>query len=244
MIDNKELQHIAIIMDGNRRWATKQGKPKMLGHTEGAKNLKRIAKAVKKLGIKNLTVWALSTENLKRSEKELKHLFSLFSKLTDYLDDFFQEGVRCNIVGDISKLPEKVQHNLQEIVEKTKDNSEMTLTLAINYGGRDEIIRAIKKFVEGNESLPLLGGDHTSRSEWVEGVLTEEKFSKLLDTHDLPDPELIIRTGGHQRLSGFLPWQCTYSELYFTDTFWPAFDEAELDKAIEWYREQQRNRGK
>lgn len=226
MSTEKKLQHIAMIMDGNRRWAVERGMPKLMGHTEGAKALKKIARAVKDKGIPYLTVWALSTENLKnRSEKELEHLFSLFNRLTDYLGDFEKDNVRCNIIGDLSKLPKKTQEKLQELLDKTKDNTALTLTLAINYGGRDEILRAIQKIKAGDN-------------------VTEENFTTYLDTHDLPEPNLIIRTGGHQRLSGFLPWQCTYSELYFTNTFWPAFNEAELDKALDWYNEQQQNRGK
>jgi undecaprenyl diphosphate synthase len=224
MTKSNKIKHLAIIMDGNRRWATARGLPKLFGHTEGAKTLKKIATAVKKRDIPYLTVWALSTENLKnRSEKELKHLFKLFGKLTDYLDDFFKNDAKLNLIGDIEALPNKTQEKLNQVLEKTKDNKSITLTLAINYGGRDEILRAAKK---------------------SKGNLTGEKFSNNLDTYNLPDPDLIIRTGGHKRLSGFLPWQSVYAELYFTDTFWPAFNEEELDKAINWYQAQQQNRGK
>lgn len=221
------IQHIAIIMDGNRRWAAERGLPKLLGHTEGAKNLKTIGQAVQKLGIPYLTLWALSTENLKeRSKEELKHLFSLFKQLVDYLGDFIKNNVRLQLIGDLEKLPEDVQEKLNAVVEKTKDHTGMVLTLAINYGGRDEIIRAVNKII-------------------LEGVstLTEEKFSPYLDTANMPDPDLIVRTGGHQRLSGYLPWQSTYSELYFTQTYWPAFSEEEVNTAIEWFEEQKRNRG-
>lgn len=224
-------------MDGNRRWATERGKPKLFGHTEGAKTLKKVAKACKERNIPYMTVWALSTENLQnRSETELKHLFSLFNQLTDYLNDFFENNTKLKLIGNLSELPEKTQDKLNQVVEKTKDNDGMTLTLAVNYGGRDEIMRAFKKLMDEQSRSPLLMGEVST--------VIEEKISQYLDTHDLPDPDLIIRTGGHQRLSGFLPWQSTYSELYFTDTFWPDFDETELDKAIAWFEEQQRNRGK
>ena len=224
--DNK-LEHLAIIMDGNRRWATERGLPKIMGHTEGAKTLKKIATAARKIGIQYLTVWALSTDNLKnRSYKELRHLFKLFGQLTDYLDDFLKEDARLNLIGDIDGLPKATQEKLREAVERTKDNKSMTLTLAINYGGQDELVRAFKKASEENKQI------------------TEYNFGTLLDTHNLPDPNLIIRTGGHQRLSGFMAWQSIYAELYFTNTFWPAFDEVELKKAIDWYHEQQQNRGK
>jgi len=233
------IKHLAIIMDGNRRWATKKGLPKLLGHTEGAKVLKKIAEAVRERGIPYFTVWALSTENLKnRGETELKHLFALFNQLTDYLDDFFKNDTRCNLIGDLSQLPEDTQERLRAMVEKTKNNKSMVLTLAINYGGRDEILRAIRKYVAEKKSIPPLVGEGEG------GVkITEKTFQKYLDTATIPDPDLIIRTGGHQRLSGWMPWQTTYSELYFTPVYWPAFTEEDLDKAIEWFNEQERNQG-
>jgi len=219
------LNHIAFIMDGNRRWATQNGLPKLLGHTQGVKTLRTIAKAVQKEKIPYMTVWALSTENLQnRSQEELTHLFSLIETLPDYLKDFLSDNVRCTTIGNLSLLPEKTQQILQEMQEKTKHHTDMTLTLAINYGGRDEILRAIKKLTNDTE-------------------VTQKSFCDLLDTHNLPDPDLIIRTGGHQRLSGFMPWQTTYSELYFTPTYWPAFTKTELQKALQWYSEQERNKG-
>lgn len=222
------LQHIAIIMDGNRRWATERGLPKLLGHTEGAKTIKTIAKAVQKRGIPYLTLWALSAENLKeRSEEELKHLFSLFKQLVDYLSDFIENNVRLNLIGNLQELPSNVQEKLNDIVEETKDHTGMFLTLAINYGGRDEILRAVNKIIKEKKEIN-----------------DESEFEKYLDTTNMPNPDLIIRTGGHQRLSGYLPWQSTYSELYFTKTYWPTFGEEELDTAIEWFEEQKRNRGR
>lgn len=222
------IRHLAIIMDGNRRWATERGLPKLLGHTEGAKTLKAIAKAVQKRGIPYLTLWALSTENLKeRSEEELKHLFSLFKQLVDYLGDFIENNVRLQLIGDLEKLPRDVQEKLFNVVEKTKNHTGMVLTLAINYGGRDEILRAVNRIIKEKKELT-----------------NEVEFEKYLDTVGLPDPDLIIRTGGHQRLSGYLPWQSTYSELYFTKTYWPAFSEEELNTAIEWFEGEQRNRGR
>lgn len=229
-ITKNQLRHVAILMDGNRRWAVEHNLPKLIGHTEGGKNLKKIITACQKRDIGFLTVWALSTENLKEREpKELKHLFSLFEKLVDYLDDFNKNNIRANIIGDTSKLPTSTQKKLTEIVENTKNNTGLVFTLAVNYGGRDEIVRAIKKILKTDVSL--------------ENV-TEENFSKYLDTSDLPDPELIIRTGGANRLSGFMSWQSTYSELYFTQTYWPAFSEKDLDLAIDWFKKQKRNHGK
>ena len=221
------IKPLAIIMDGNRRWATKKGLPKLLGHTEGAKVLKKIAEAVRERGIPYFTVWALSTENLKnRAETELKHLFALFNQLTDYLADFFKNDTRCNLIGDLSRLPQDTQERLRAMVEKTKNNKSMTLTLAINYGGRDELTRSVNRLMTSGKT-----------------VITENDITAALDTATIPDPDLIIRTGGHQRLSGWLPWQTTYSELYFTPVYWPAFTEEDLDKAIEWFNEQQRNQG-
>jgi len=224
------LNHIAILMDGNRRWAVENNLPKLIGHTQGGKNLKNIITACQKRDIKFLTVWALSTENLKEREpKELKHLFSLFEKLVDYLGDFNKNNVRANIIGDTSKLPISTQKKLNEIAEHTKNNTGLVFTLAVNYGGRDEIVRAIKKIMNSSNSSK---------------ELTEENFSNYLDTFDLPDPELIIRTGGANRLSGFMSWQSTYSELYFTKSYWPAFSEKDLDLAIDWFKQQKRNHGK
>lgn len=228
--NTNNLKHIAIIMDGNRRWAVEHGLPKLIGHTEGGKNLKKILEACKKIKIKYFTVWALSTENLKEREpKELKHLFSLFEKLIDYLGDLNKNNICVKIIGDFSKLPESTQKKLIDIVNLTKKNTGLIFTLGVNYGGRDEIIRAIKKIMEEKITAKQL---------------TEEIFSKFLDTDELPEPDLIIRTGGANRLSGFMPWQGTYSELYFTPTYWPAFSEKDLDRAIEWFGQQQRNHGK
>lgn len=219
-----KLQHLAIIMDGNRRWATERGLPKFLGHTEGAKTLRTIAKAVRERHIPHLTLYALSTENVReRSEEELKHLYSLFEQLVDYIGDFLENDARLKIIGDLTPLPEKTQKKLLEVAEQTKNNSAMTLTLAINYGGRDEIVRAARK---------------------QSGEITEASINAQLDTAGMPDVDLVIRTGGHHRLSNFLLWQSAYAELYFTETKWPAFSVEELDKALAWFQEQQRNRGK
>lgn len=232
MTDNteNELKHIAIIMDGNRRWATEHHLPKLMGHTEGGKNLKNIIAACQKKNIKFLTVWALSTENLQeRSPEELEHLFSLFEKLIDYLDDFRKNNVRLDIIGDLSKIPQTTREKLMVMVKSTEKNTNLLFTMAVNYGGHDEIIRTVKKIIDNKISSDKL---------------TEEVFSKYLDTAQIPNPDLIIRTGGAIRLSGFLPWQSAYSEIYFTSTYWPAFKEKDLDTAIEWFGQQKRNRGK
>ncbi len=213
-------------MDGNRRWATGKGLPKIMGHTEGAKQLENVARAVKNRGIPYMTVYALSTENLNRSEKELKHLFMIFNKLAGQLKKLLDEGVQIRIIGNTSLLPKKTATILNDIVEKTKNNTALILTLAIAYGGQDEIVRGVNKAIEAGEPV------------------TETTFVPLLDTGSLPPVDLIVRTGGHQRLSNFLLWNGAYAELYFTDTYWPAFDDAELDTILAWFEEQQRNHGK
>ncbi len=224
------IKHIAIIMDGNRRWATAHNLPKIMGHSEGAKNLNKIIAAVKKQNIPFLTVWALSTDNLKeRSQEELDHLFSLFEKLADELKSLNEENIRINTIGDLSKLPASTQTKLEEIKNLTKNNTSLTVNLAINYGGRDELKRAFQKMI---------------KSGLTDIEITEEKISEFIDTAGMPDADLMIRTGGDQRFSGFMTWQGIYAELYFTQTTWPAFNEEELDKAIVWFYEQQRNRGK
>lgn len=223
-----KLPHLAIIMDGNRRWATERGLPKMIGHTEGAKNVRTIAKAVQARGISYLTLYALSTENVReRGEEELKHLYSLFEKLVDYIGDFLENNARLHIIGNLSGLPEKTKNKLLEVVEQTKNNSAFVLTLAINYGGRDEIVRAAQKLIDKKQTN-----------------VSENNLNDHLDTAGMPDVDLVIRTGGHHRLSNFLLWQAAYAELYFTDTKWPGFGVEELDQALAWFQEQQRNRGK
>jgi undecaprenyl diphosphate synthase len=226
----KKLQHLAIILDGNRRWATAHGLPKIIGHTEGAKNIKRIAKTAIKQEIKYLTMYILSTENLKnRSESELKHLFSLFGKIIDYLDMLTKNNVRFRLIGDITGLPEKTQKQMQEAVDKTKDNTGMTLTLAANYGGRDEITRAVKKIIASNTDI---------------ADINEAFIQSQLDTGDMPEVDMLIRTGGDQRTSNYLPWQSVYAQLYFIDTKWPAFSPEDLTKAIDWFHLQTKNKGK
>lgn len=224
----QKLKHIAFIMDGNRTWAKSKGLPKMMGHTEGIKSFKKIVEHANNLHIPYITFWALSTENLKnRSETELKHLFSLFSKLIDYIEELRKENIKFNVIGNISKIPNNVQENLNKLKEQTKNHTGMTLTLAVNYGGRDELVRAVNNMLD----LKL-------------EKISEENFNNYLDTTNLPDVDLVIRTSGHQRLSGYLPWQTTYAELYFTKTKWPAFKANHLDEAIDWFLEQKRNKGK
>ncbi|MFH1286249.1 MAG: polyprenyl diphosphate synthase [Candidatus Magasanikbacteria bacterium] len=228
-MSENSIQHLAIIMDGNRRWATTQNLPKFVGHTEGAKNLKRIVKHVRSKNIPYLTLYTLSTENLKREKKELEHLFSLFGKLINYISDFTKHDTQLRLAGDISQLPENTRKALLNIVEKTKNHSSLVLTLAVAYGGRDEIVRAAKKIITKKISAD---------------TLEENIFEENMDFAGYPNVDLVIRTGEKRRLSNFMLWKIAYAELYFTDTHWPAFSEKNLDEALDSYYKQKRTFGK
>lgn len=230
MANNKSLPtHIAIIMDGNRRWARKNRLPLLFGHKKGAREtIEPIVDRCLDLGIKYVTFWAFSTENWERDKTEVEGLLSLFRNvLKESIDIMNKKGVRVKTIGDLSKFPIDIQRNLNEDIKKTKDNNKLTMTLALNYGGRDEIIRAIKKIPQEKIS-----------------TITKDYFSNFLDTKNLPDPDLLIRTGGESRLSGFLLWQIEYTEIYFTDLLWPDFTPRDLDVAIEEYQKRQRRFGK
>ena len=218
------INHLAIICDGNRTWARNQGKPEFYGHTQGAKNIKSVVKAAIDRNVKNLTLFLLSTENLlNRSQQELSHLFSLFSQLIDYEELFHSHQIKFNTVGDTTKLPQNIQEALQLLKEKTKEYKNLTLTFAVNYGGRDEIIRAAQKFKD----------DKTGKS-----------FDEFLDSYNLPDIDILIRTGGFQRISNFLLWKLAYAELFFTEKRWPEFSESDLDLVIDKYQNIHRKFGK
>jgi len=222
----KYIEHLAIILDGNRTWARKQGKPELMGHTQGAKNIQTIVKAVIEHDIEVLSMYVLSTENLKnRSQAELKHLFSLFEKLIDYKNLFQENNIKLQISGDLSALPDSVQQSMNNLLEQTSQHTGLILNLCMNYGGRDEIIRAIKKLPDTQS-------------------VTEESFAKLLDSGNLPDIDLVIRTGGHQRISNFLLWKLAYAEMYFPKVHWPAFSKQDLADAIEYFNSTQRKFGK
>ena len=220
------MKHLAIILDGNRTWAREQGKPEFLGHTQGAKNIQTIVKAVISHDIEVLSMYVLSTENLKnRSDSELKHLFSLFEKLIDYKNLFQENNIKLQISGDTSALPDSVQKNMNNLLEQTSQHTGLILNLCMNYGGRDEIIRAIHKIHD------------------IESV-TEESFTQLLDSGNLPDIDLVIRTSGHQRISNFLLWKLAYAEMYFPKVHWPAFSEKDLQAAIDYFKSTKRKFGK
>jgi undecaprenyl diphosphate synthase len=224
-------QHVAIIMDGNRRWAKKRGLPILAGHRQVVnKVLKSLISHAKKLGVKYLTLWAFSTENWQRDKKEVLGLLSLFRDvLKTKIEEANKEGIRLNVIGDISDFPKDIQEGIKKGIAATAQNQEITVNFALNYGGRDEIIRAIKKYQVSSIKYQ---------------VLTEETFAKFLDTAGMPEPDLIIRTGGEMRLSGFMSWQSAYSELYFTKTLMPDFTPKELDKAIAEFQKRQRRFGK
>lgn len=226
--------HIGIIMDGNRRWAKKRGLIPQLGHKEGADNLIKIAEACEEIGIKYLTVFAFSTENWKRSEEEVEYLMNLFiSSIRSFKKRSNEKSYRVQLTGDINRLNDELQKEIREVEELTKNNTGLTINFAINYGGRAEILNVVKNIA----------------TEYKEGKITledidENLFNKYVQTKNSPDPDLIIRTGGEQRLSGFLIWQSAYSEFYFTKVYWPDFDKEELKKAVIEYSNRKRNFGK
>lgn len=226
-------KHVAIIMDGNRRWAKKRGLPTQLGHSEGANTLKKMADVCEDLGIKYLTVYAFSTENWKRSEEEVDYLMKLLAKhIKDFDKRIKNRNVRFRLVGEISRLNKDLQDGIRGIEERTKNNTGLTVNIAINYGGRAEIAIATQKIAEDVKNNKINLED-----------INEDLIYKYLQTKETPDPDLLIRTGGEQRLSGFLLWQASYSELYFTDVLWPDFNKEELEKAIEEFNNRKRNFG-
>ena len=227
---NNLPEHIAIIMDGNRRWARQKGMDPKLGHKEGVKALENIALYANSIGIKYLTVYAFSTENWKRAEDEVGALMIL---LQTYLDKFSRkadsENIKIKVLGDITVLNSGLKKQIEEAISRTKNNTGLTLNIAFNYGGRAEIIKATKELAEKVKENKLNIED-----------INEEEFEKSLYTSGQPEPDLLIRTGGELRISNFLPWQIVYSEFYFTDKYWPEFDNNALLEAI--YEFQKRNR--
>ena len=225
--------HIGIIMDGNRRWAKSQGKPAGFGHKAGAKTIENIVRYANKIGLKYITVYAFSTENWKRSEDEVSGLMLLLQNyLSDYAKRADTENIRIKVIGDIKKFPAGTQKSIEECIERTKSNTGVTFSIALNYGGRAEIIEAVKEISQNVK-------DGKIKSEEI----TEQLLSNYLYTKDMPDPDLIIRTSGEIRLSGFLAWQSTYSELYFIEKNWPDFTEKDLDEAIQEFNKRTRKFG-
>lgn len=225
--------HIAIIMDGNRRWAREKGLDYRVGHKEGAKTLEKIVRYSKDVGIKYITVYAFSTENWKRSKEEVGALMFL---LKSYLDDYGKradtENIRVKVLGDISALSDGLQKSIRNVEERTKENNGIVFSIALNYGGRDEIVHAVKDIVNDCQN-GILNVDQ----------ITEETISNYLYTKEIPDPDLVIRTSGELRTSNFLPWQIVYSEFLFLDKYWPDFSEEDIDNAIIEYQKRNRKFG-
>lgn len=227
-------KHIAIIMDGNRRWASRRGLLPLAGHMRGADTLVQIVRAASELGVEVLTVYAFSTENWKRSPVEVEALMKLFKTfIAKQKDSMIKEGVRLDIIGDTFRLPADVKDSFDEVIEATKEGNKFNLVLALNYGGRDELKRAVSAIVEDCLSNKL------SKDE-----INEELISSYLDTSKWQDPDLLIRTSGENRLSNFLLWQISYSEVFLTDVLWPDFSEQNLLEAILEYQKRELRIGK
>ena len=236
MTDRSELQapnHVAIILDGNGRWAKKRLLPRKAGHAAGSRTVEKICEDAYNLGINYLTVYAFSTENWKRPEDEVKALMKL---LRQYLKDCIKRSTKNNmcvrVIGDITPLEEDMKQSIRELEEATKDNTGLHCQVALNYGSRDEMLRGFRRLADQIEKGGL-------RAEEID----ETVFTDCLDTKGIPDPDLMIRTSGEQRLSNFMLWQLAYTEFYFTDVLWPDFNKAELQKAIDYYNGRDRRYG-
>jgi undecaprenyl diphosphate synthase len=229
-------RHIAFIVDGNRRWAREHNLPTIKGHQVAVDEIMdRLIYRFMELRIPYLTFWVWSTENWKRGRAFANLLFGILEqRLKTVADKYIKDGVKLLTIGDLDKLPMGIRQLLEDVKHRSQQNKRIAVTIAINYGGRDEVVRATKRLI--SQLNPSSGGQNLK--------LTEEEFSKHLDTAGIPDPDLIIRTGGSQRLSGFLLWQSEYSELYFTKTYFPDFNDQELDKALTDFSSRKRNFGR
>jgi undecaprenyl diphosphate synthase len=227
-------RHIAIIMDGNGRWAKKRGLPRIAGHSEGVESVRDTVEACGQLGVEYLTLYAFSTENWKRPQEEVSLLMRLLLQaLKDETDRLNTNNVRIQSIGDIVALPSEVQNELLDDIQKTKDNTGLTLILALSYSGRWDLTRAIKGIARDLREKKI-----------TEEKITEELVATYISTAGIPDPDLLIRTSGEFRISNFLLWQLAYTELYFTPTLWPDFDSRSLDESIAWYRARERRFGR
>lgn len=226
-------EHVAVIMDGNGRWAKKRFLPRNYGHAEGAKALEAICENCEKLGIKYLTVYAFSTENWKRSVEEVSGIMNLFRKyLVDSIERSNNANMRVRLIGKREGLADDIVQKMENLERETAGNTGLQFYIAINYGGRDEIVRATKKLISDVQAGAVSEED-----------IDESVFGTYLDTAGVPDPDLLIRTSGEERTSNFLPWQLAYSEFYFTDTLWPDFDMDSLVKAVRYYNKRERRFG-
>ena len=226
-------QHVAIIMDGNGRWAKKRLMPRNMGHSQGAKVVEQICEDAWDLGIKYLTVYAFSTENWSRPEKEVRALMKLLRRyLVDCIERTSKNNMRVRVIGEKSRLAEDIRDAIDELERVSAANTGLNFTIALNYGSRDEMVRAMRRIAADCRSDVLCPED-----------ITEEVFASYLDTWELPDPDLMIRTSGEQRLSNWMLWQLAYAEFYFTDVLWPDFNKEELIHAIEYYNTRERRFG-
>ena len=226
-------RHVAIIMDGNGRWAKKRGLPRTMGHKEGGVTGEKTVEIAARMGSRYLTVYGFSTENWKRSEEEVGTLMSILRKyLKDCVKKSMKNNVRCRVIGRREELSDDIVESINNLEEKTKNNTGLNFTIAINYGGRDEIVRAVQKIAQD-----------VKEGKIAPEAIDEAMINANLDTKDIPDPDLLIRTSGEQRLSNYLPWQLAYTEFYFTDVFWPDFNREELIKACEKYNKRDRRYG-
>jgi undecaprenyl diphosphate synthase len=234
IIPDKVPRHIAIIMDGNGRWAKQKGMPRVLGHRSGVKSVREVTEAAAQVGVEYLTLYAFSTENWNRPPAEVTALMSLLVEtIKGEIRDLNKNGVRLQAIGNIEALPAPTYKALMDGIEKTKDNTRITLVLALNYSAKWEILHAAKIMAERAAAGTLAPAD-----------IDEEVFESALSTHGIPDPELLIRTSGETRISNFLLWQIAYAELYFTPVFWPDFGKEELLAAIANYQDRERRFGK
>ena len=225
--------HVAIILDGNGRWAKAKGMPRNYGHAQGSKNVEKICEEAWRMGIKYLTVYAFSTENWNRPKEEVNALMKLLRNyMKTCLKTAAKNDMKVRVIGDITKLDEDIQKRILELEEATKNNGGLNFQIAINYGSRDEITRAVRTLAEDVKEGKLMPEE-----------VNEACIERYLDTHDIPDPDLLIRTSGEQRLSNYLLWQLAYTEFYFTDVPWPDFSKQELEKAIEQYNRRDRRYG-
>jgi len=234
-IDNTRLpEHIAVIMDGNGRWAKLHGKPRVFGHRNGVKAVRDITEAAAEIGIKYLTLYAFSTENWNRPQSEVDALMLLLiNTVRKELKTLNDNSIKLNAIGDLTKLPPRTYKTLQEGIADTQSNDRMTLTLALNYSARWEITDAVRRIVADSATGHIQPDD-----------ISDKLMSSYMTTHNMPDPELMIRTSGEQRISNYLLWQMAYAELYFTDVYWPDFNKQELYKAIVDYQSRERRFGK
>ena len=229
-VRSAEPQHVAIIMDGNGRWARRQGLPRLFGHKVGTRQVRQVLDTLGRRGVPYVTIYAFSTENWDRPHDEVHGLLELLERvIQEQVPRLHKKNVRILHLGDLRRLPGRLVESVERALELTRHNTGLTICVGFNYGGRAEIVEAVRQIV-------------------AQGVRPEEVTEEMVRSHlflpDVPDPDLIIRTAGEQRLSNFMLWQAAYSEMYYTDTFWPDFGRAEVEKALEWYQQRQRRFGK